>query len=402
MHNNLPYPKWPSYENDEIQVALNTLLSGNVNYWTGNLGKEFEQAYANYVGCQYGIALSNGTVALELALRSLGVGVGDEVIVASRSYVASASCVLIVGATPVFSDVDADSGNISATTIEPLINHRTKAIIPVHVGGWPCDMQNIMDLAKKHNLFVIEDCAQAHGAKINHIPVGSWGHASIFSFCQDKIITTGGEGGMLLLNDVDAFKKAWAYKDIGRSYDAVFNRNHPEGFKWLTESTGSNYRMTEFQAAIGLRQLSKLDAWIDRRNSIATSMISIMKQFKFIEAPVVPEGYKNAFYRLYVKVNPQFVLSKNKTQNLRDFMIKEFNTNGVPCFVGSCAEIYLEKLFQQGGFYPPNRYQNARNFSDNACCFLVHPTINDEQLKDISIRMQETLEKIEKQVEHAH
>ena len=220
---------WPYYEPDEIEAATQTLSSGKVNYWTGELGKQFEVAYAKSVDKKYGIALSNGTVALELALRVLGVQSGDEVIVASRSYVASASCVLLVGATPVFADVDINSGNISAETIAPLITKKTKAIIPVHVGGWPCDMPAIMALAKQHNLMVIEDCAQAHGAAIAGKPVGAWGNAAIFSFCQDKIISTGGEGGMLILDDEFAFKQAWSYKDIGRNYDAVYHRQHPDG-----------------------------------------------------------------------------------------------------------------------------------------------------------------------------
>jgi len=249
---------WPYYEADEIEAATQTLRSGKVNYWTGELGRQFEVDYAKYVGKQYGIALANGTVALELALRVLGVKAGDEVIVASRSYVASASCVLLVGATPVFADVEVESGNISAQTIAPLITKKTKAVIPVHVGGWPCDMQAIMALASQHDIKVIEDCAQAHGAYVAGKPVGAWGHAAIFSFCQDKIISTGGEGGMLLLDDESAYKQAWAYKDIGRSYDAVYNQQHSAGFRWLTESAGSNFRMTEFQAAIGLKQLEKL------------------------------------------------------------------------------------------------------------------------------------------------
>ena len=372
---------WPFYDADEIEAASQTLSSGKVNYWTGELGRRFEVAYAKSVGKQYGIALSNGTVALELALRVLGVQAGDEVIVASRSYVASASCALLLGATPVFADVDSDSGNISAETIRPLITKKTKAIIPVHVAGWPCDMPAIMALANEHDMLVIEDCAQAHGAYIADKPVGAWGHAAIFSFCQDKIISTGGEGGMLLLDDEQAYKKAWAYKDIGRSYDAVHKHEHSEGFRWLTESTGSNFRMTEFQAAIGLKQLEKLPRWVKQRNSNAEEIIQVLKQFDFIDMSTIQQvdGNYHAYYRLYAKVSKNAVINGLAGEKLRNLIVNQLVTAGVPCFFGSCAEIYREKLFSE--FAPNQRLPNAASFSDYAFCFLVHHTITGKQMQ---------------------
>ena len=372
---------WPYYELDEIEAASQTLNSGKVNYWTGELGRQFEVAYAKSVGKQFGIALSNGTVALELALRVLGVRAGDEVIVASRSYVASASCVLLLGATPVFADVDSDSGNLSAETIRPLITKKTKAVIPVHVGGWPCDMPAIMTLANQHSMFVIEDCAQAHGAYAADKPVGAWGHAAIFSFCQDKIISTGGEGGMLLLDDEQAYKKAWAYKDIGRSYDAVHKHQHSEGFRWLTESAGSNFRMTEFQAAIGLKQLEKLSRWVKQRNNNAEEIIQVLKQFDFIDMNTMQQvdGSYHAYYRLYAKVSKNTVVNGLSGEKLRNLIINQLVTAGVPCFFGSCAEIYREKLFAESA--PIQRLPNATSFSDLGFCFLVHHTITDTQMQ---------------------
>lgn len=381
---------WPYYEADEIEAATHTLKSGKVNYWTGELGRQFEVAYAKSVGKQFGIALSNGTVALELALRVLGVQAGDEVIVASRSYVASASCVLLIGATPVFADVDADSGNISAETIAPLVTKKTKAIIPVHVGGLPCDMPAIMTLANKYNLKVIEDCAQAHGASIAGKPVGAWGHAAIFSFCQDKIISTGGEGGMLLLDNEALYKQAWAYKDIGRSYDAVYNQPSTGGFRWLTESSGSNFRITEFQAAIGLKQLEKLPKWVKLRNRNAKALIGILKQFDFIDVQEVElKDGLNAYYRLYAKVKKNAVVDGKSDETLRDFMINQLVIAGVPCFSGSCAEIYREKLFTN--LAPNKRLENAALFSDNAFCFLVHHTITNQQLSLMSQNIKQLL-----------
>lgn len=387
---------WPYYEADEIEAATQTLSSGKVNYWTGELGRQFEAVYAKSIGKKYGIALSNGTVALELALRVLGVQSGDEVIVASRSYVASASCVLLVGATPVFADVDINSGNISAETIAPLITKKTKAIIPVHVGGWPCDMPAIMALAKQHNLVVIEDCAQAHGAAIAGKPVGAWGHAAIFSFCQDKIISTGGEGGMLILDDEFAFKQAWSYKDIGRNYDAVYYRQHPDGFRWLTETVGSNFRMTEFQAAIGLKQLEKLPNWINQRNTNAGTITRILEQFDFIDIPQLElaVGNQHAYYRLYAKVKENVVINGLSGEKLRNFIINKFVSSGVPSFSGSCAEIYREKLFAK--IAPSERFRNAANFSDNAFCFLAHHTITCEQMalvaKNIKLVLSELIQ----------
>jgi dTDP-4-amino-4,6-dideoxygalactose transaminase len=371
---------WPYYEADEIAAASETLHSGKVNYWTGELGRKFEVAYAKSVGKKFGIALSNGTVALELALKVLGVEAGDEVIVASRSYVASASCVLLLGATPVFADVDSDSGNISAETIQPLITKKTKAIIPVHVGGWPCDMLAIMALANQHKLLVIEDCAQAHGAYIAGKPVGAWGHAAIFSFCQDKIISTGGEGGMLLLDDELAYKKAWAYKDIGRSYNAVYHQEHAEGFRWLTESAGSNFRMTEFQAAIGLKQLEKLPRWVKQRNNNANEIVEVLNQFDFIDMPTMQQldGNYHAYYRLYAKVRKEALINGIGGEKLRNSIINQLIAAGVPCFFGSCAEIYREKLF--AAIAPKERLPNAASFSDLGFCFLVHHTITNVQL----------------------
>lgn len=374
---------WPYYEVDEIEAASQTLRSGKVNYWTGELGKQFEQAYAESVGKKYGIALSNGTVALELALRALGINAGDEVIVASRSYVASASCVLLVGATPVFADIDIDSGNISAETIAPLITQRTKAVIPVHIAGWPCDMQSIVALAKQHELLVIEDCAQAHGAYVSGKPVGAWGHAAIFSFCQDKIISTGGEGGMLLLDDEVVYKQAWAYKDIGRSYDAVYHQEHEAGFRWLTESAGSNFRMTEFQAAIGLKQLTKLPSWIKQRNSNAEAIINILKQYDFINVQTLEKstGNLNAYYRLYAKVKSNVVINGLSCQALRNRLVDLFVAAGVPCFHGACAEIYREKAFERIENKPLGRLPNATIFADNAFCLLTHHTIKTSELE---------------------
>ncbi len=382
---------WPHYPQDEVDAASATLLSGKVNYWTGSLGKEFEITYAKSVGRKHGLALSNGTVALELALRAFGVGPGDEVIVASRTYVASATCVLLIGAKPIFCDVDRVSGNMSAATIAPHISARTKAIIPVHIGGWPCDMPGIMALASTHNLIVIEDCAQANGASINAKPVGAWGHAAAFSFCQDKIISTGGEGGLLVLDDDIAFNKAWAYKDIGRDFHSVYKKTHPPGFRWHTESAGSNFRMTEFQAAIGLIQLRKLPEWVRLRQKNAQQIKVVLKKFDWLEIQEPSGDIKSAYYRQYAVVRDDAVLGGLHGEKLRDALVHAMNQALVPCFVGSCSEIYREVVFVEGGTAPKNRFKYAKAFTERAFCFLTHHTITSEEMAEMCLRIQTTL-----------
>lgn len=293
-----------------------------------------------------------------------------------------------MGATPVFADVDLESGNISAETIAPHITAKTKAVIPVHIGGLPCDMPGIMHLAHQHNIKVIEDCAQAHGASIANVKVGGWGHAAIFSFCQDKIISTGGEGGMLLIDDESAYKSAWAYKDIGRDFDAVYHQQHPPGFRWYTHTAGSNFRMTEVQAAIGIKQLAKLDAWINRRNEIAQRLISALSEASFIRFPTASHAdVVHAYYRVYGLIDLD-----NQSDITNHLFRNEFVDNltqlGLPCFSGSCSEIYLEKAFES--YYDGQRRVNAKKYAERAFCLLAHPTMTDDQ----AVQAVELIEKL--------
>jgi dTDP-4-amino-4,6-dideoxygalactose transaminase len=259
------FPPWPFFGEDEIQAAVSVLQSGKVNYWTGNEGRAFESELAAVAGRRYAIALANGTVALELALRVLGIKPGDEVITSPRTFIASASCIVAVGARPIFADIDRDSQNLTAESIHAVLTPATKAIIPVHLAGWPCEMDGIMALAREFGLSVVEDCAQALGATYKGRPVGSLGDVGAFSFCQDKILTTAGEGGALAVDAESAFEQAWAYKDHGKSFDAVYRRTHGAGFRWLHESFGTNWRLSEVQSAVGRRQLTKLAEWVDIR-----------------------------------------------------------------------------------------------------------------------------------------
>ncbi|MDL2342994.1 DegT/DnrJ/EryC1/StrS family aminotransferase [Deinococcus sp. MIMF12] len=370
------FPGWPVFQSDEVQAVAEVLQSGKVNYWTGTEAREFEREYAEYLGVKHAIALHNGTLALELALYAFGIGDGAEVITTSRTFIASASAAVMRGCIPVVADVDADSGNLTAETIRSLITPKTRAIIPVHLAGWPCDMDPIMELAREHGLVVIEDCAQAHGAFYKGRPVGSIGHAGAFSFCQDKIMTTGGEGGLLALNDTEVWKKAWAFKDHGKSYDAVYEREHPPGFRWLHESFGTNWRMLEVQAAIGRIQLRKLPDWIMRRQANASVLNERLAHHQALRLTLPEEGISHAYYKYYVYVRPEQLLDGWD----RDRIMTEITTRGVPCFSGSCSEIYLEKAFQDAGYGPQERLPVAKELGATSLMFLVHPTLSPAEM----------------------
>ena len=369
----IDFAPWPHHEPDELEAATRVLASGCTNYWTGDEARAFEREYAEALGRRHAIALHNGTLALELALHALGVGPGDEVITTARTFIASASAVVMRGATPVIADVDRDSGNLTTETVAPLITPRTRALIPVHLGGWPVDMPAIMSLALDHGLAVIEDCAQAHGATVDGRPVGAFGEAAAFSFCQDKILSTGGEGGLLALDDEEVWRRAWAYKDHGKSYEAVFEREHPSGFRWLHESFGTNWRMLEVQAAIGRRQLTKLPTWHARRRAHAHRIESALANLAVLRVPHVPERMQHAYYRVYAYLRPEALAAGWDRQRVVDEIVAE----GVPCFSGSCSEIYLEQAFRSAGLGPNGRLPIARELGATALAFLVHPTLSD-------------------------
>ena len=374
---------WPVFSEEEIQIATDILRSGKVNYWTGDQGKLFEKEFADYIGVDYAIALANGTLALELALNVLGITSGDEVIVPSRTYIATASAVAIRGAKPVVADVDRISGNISVEMIDKVRTNRTKAIIVVHLAGWPCDMASIMSYAKQHGLFIIEDCAQAHGASYEGKKVGSFGDAAAFSFCQDKIMTTCGEGGMVVFKDKDLWSKAWSYKDHGKSFDAVYNKTHPPGFRWLVDSFGSNYRMTEIQSGVGRFQLKKLDDWLSIRQRNARILDSCFINFSLLRQAIPAHNIVHARYKYYTYINPQ----KLKNSYTRNRIMDEFNKYGVPCFSGTCSEIYLEKAFKDSNFGPINRLPTAQELGETSLMFLIDPTLstsNMEYICDVS------------------
>jgi dTDP-4-amino-4,6-dideoxygalactose transaminase len=404
---NTPFSTWPSFTTEEADAVYRMLISNKVNYWTGNECREFEKEFAAWCGVSHSVALSNGTLALDVALKALGVGPGDEVIVTSRTFIASVSCVVNAGATPVFADVEIDSGNISVRTISSLITPRTKAVICVHLAGWPCDMDPIMSLAEKNGFFVIEDCAQAHGARYKGRSVGSIGHVGAWSFCQDKIISTGGEGGMVTTNDDELWRSMWSFKDHGKSYAAVYEREHPTGFRWLHESFGTNWRMIEMQAVIGRIQLKRMSEWTKRRTHNANLLHAALKPFSKIDGPirlpyfgcssnciddstgdqVCGMACTHAYYKYYAFVRPQN-LAHGWT---RDRIIEEINQKDIPCYQGSCSEVYLEKAFDGTGWRPSARLPVAKELGENSLMFLVHPTLTIQEMHDATRAISEVL-----------
>ncbi|TDF35828.1 DegT/DnrJ/EryC1/StrS aminotransferase family protein [Alteromonadaceae bacterium M269] len=374
---NGPFSPWPDYDAAEKQAALDVLSSNKVNYWTGQEGREFEREFATFADANYAVAVANGTVALDLCWQALAMEPGSEVIVTSRTFLASVSSIVLAGLTPVFADVEADSQNISAATIEPLINEKTAAILCVHLAGWPCEMDAIMSLAKTHNLYVVEDCAQAHGTKYRGQSVGSIGDMGAWSFCQDKIMTTGGEGGMVTMNSKGLWNKVWSFKDHGKSFSTVYEKQHPPGFRWLHESFGTNWRMTEIQSAIGRLQLQKMPQWRETRAKYSNQVFAALADLNAIYVPEIPDYIQHAFYKCYVFIEPE----KLKEGWDRDRIIEEVVKAGVPCFSGSCSEVYLEKAFDDTTFRPDEPMMTARTIGERSLMFLVHPTLTEEEIE---------------------
>ena len=389
---NTVFEPWPSFTEKEADAVKNILLSNKVNYWTGQECREFEKEFASFSGTKYAVALANGTVALDVALKALQIGAGDDVIVTSRTFLASASSIVTAGANPIFADVELDSQNISRRTIEAVLTPNTKAIICVHLAGWMCDMEPIMQLAAEKGLYVIEDCAQAHGAKYKGKPAGSIGHIAAWSFCQDKIMTTGGEGGMVTTNDESLWKKMWSYKDHGKSYDSVYNKQHPPGFRWLHDSFGTNWRMMEMQAVIGRIQLTYMPDWTKNRIENADKILKAFDHSNYFTVNRPTDDYLHAQYKCYVQVNINALPSGWS----RDRIMQFINAEGVPCYSGSCSEVYLEHAFDNTNWRPKERLKNAQQLGETSLMFLVHPTLSEDNIK----KTVDTIEKLKKVLDH--
>lgn len=388
--NPITLPPWPVFEDDERAAVDEILRSGRVSYWTGPACRAFEREWGERHRGVHSLAMANGSLTMDAAMRVLGIARGDEVIVSPRSYVASAMCAALAGATPVFAEVDADSGCVTAATLEAARTPRTRAAIPVHIGGWPCDMPAIMAWAKGHGLAVLEDCAQAHGATIGGRPVGTWGDFASWSFCQDKIMTTGGEGGMLSTPDEARFKTAWAFAQHGKDQDRAFapHDSASGGFRWLVDQAGTNLRMTEMQAVIGLRQLEKLDSWLAARARNAAIMQEALRRVPFLRVPVTPAGH--AHYRCVAFVDGPLAEAAAR----RDCCLEALRTAGVPGMYGSCSEIYRERFFRDRGFAPARPLPVAHRLGATSLTFLVHHTIDADSMRRYADAAAGTLQRV--------
>lgn len=384
---NTPFSPWPSFTQEEADAVSRVLLSNKVNYWTGSECREFEKEFAAWVGCEYAIALSNGTLALDVALKALNVGEGDEVITTPRTFLASASSIVTAGASPVFADVDLNSQAITAESIEAVLTPKTKAVIVVHLAGMPAEMDAIMALSDKYGFYVIEDCAQAHGAKYKGQSVGTIGHIGAWSFCQDKIMTTGGEGGMVTTNNSELWSKMWSYKDHGKNFDAIYNRQHPPGFRWLHDSFGTNWRMTEMQGVIGRIQLQRMAEWKEKRQTNAARIDEAVEGLNVVRRVQIPEYAEHAEYKHYLFVEPKH-LAEGWT---RDRIVETMVERGVPAYQGSCSEVYQEKAFDNTPWRPAERLPNAVQLGETSLMFLVHPTLTEAEMTKTCLMLREVL-----------
>ncbi len=379
---------WPAYDDDEIEAVARVLRSGKVNYWTGEEGRKFEDEFAEYTGAGHAVALANGTVALEAAFLGLGLKPGDEFVVSPRTFVASAGAGVLHGLRPVFADVDPVSQNITPETIERALTPRTRAIVAVHLAGWPCDMDGIMRLARQYGLKVIEDCAQAHGAFYRDRHVGTLGDVGVFSFCQDKIITTGGEGGMLITDSGELADFVWSHKDHGKSREAVYEREHPPGFRWLHDSFGTNWRLTETQSAMGRMQLRKLEAWVLQRRFNAELLNQRFAQVPGLRVTLPSSDVYHSYYRYYVFVEPDQLADGWS----RDRILEAFEQQGIPGRSGSCPEIYLERAFDAAGLRPEQRLPVARRLGETSIAFPVHHRLGAPELEPMGEQVAKVME----------
>ena len=363
------------------------LLSNKVNYWTGIEGRSFEKEFADFAGTAHAIAVANGTVALDLALHGLGIGArnggqeSDEVIVTPRSFIASASAIVNAGARPIFADVDRESQNLDPRKVARAISGNTRAVMCVHLAGWPCDMDAIRSACHGQDIKLIEDCAQAHGALYKGQPVGGLGDVAAWSFCQDKIMTTGGEGGMVTCNSEALWRKMWAFKDHGKSREAVYERPHTPGFRWLHESFGTNFRLTEMQSAIGRIQLGRMSAWTKARSENAAFLSRALAPFAGPSGPIrlcpaFGAKHQHAWYKYYAFIRPENLLNRWT----RDHIVQEIKALGIPCMQGSCSEIYLEKAFENTSLRPENALPVAAELGKTSLMFLVHPTLQPQEM----------------------
>ncbi len=386
---------WPQFSKSEIKLVNKILKSGKVNYWTGEYGRKLESSFSKLVNKKYSLAISNATIGLEYSLSSLNLKNTDEVLVTPRSYFSSASCILKVNAMPVFCDVEIDSQNISVESIKNNINKNTKAIIVVHLGGNPANITEIKKIALKNNITLIEDCSQAHGAKYKGKIVGSFGDIAIWSFCNDKIISSGGEGGIICLNNKKLYDKLWCYRDIGKNRRKFLKIKSKFYFQWLHDEIGTNFRMTELQSALALSQLKNLDKTIKKRKFIADSYINSLKNIFWLKYLKDDNMYSSARYRLNISIDQEIVKGKFYAKNI----INLLNKNILICNEGPCPLIFLEKGFRNKR-YKTKYLKNSYYLQNNNISLLIDPTMTKKDIKKLVNEFTNVIEYFSKKIKY--
>ena len=382
---------WPNYSSKEINKVVDVIKSGKVNYVNGLIGKKFEYLFSKWVNRKYSVALSNGTVALELAIKSLKLPDKSEIMVTARSFFSSASTIVRTGNIPKFIDVDLFNQNILTEDIAKKITSKTKAIICVHLAGNPCEMKKIIKIAKKYKLKIIEDCAQAHGAEIDKKKVGSFGDVATWSFCNDKIISTLGEGGMISTNDKKIYNFINSYKDHGLSFYKKIKKK--EQFIYNKDYFGSNYRLTEVQSSVGINQLKNIKDTLKKRTYIATQYKKIFTEFNdFLYFYDPPVNIKPAWYRFYFFIRKDLIDYKN----LRNQVIQDLRKKKIICNFGSCPEIYLEKAFKDSKYKLNKRLPNCKILGETSIALDINHTLTKKNIQLNSKIIYQTMKKLTK------
>lgn len=355
---------WPNFSEEAITAVEAVMRSGKVNYWTGPKGMEFEKKFAAWQGSKYAISVNSGTSALHVALAALGIGPGDEVIVPSYTFIATGFSVVQAGAIPRFADVNLDDHCISIASAEKLVTPRTKAIIPVHLYGNVCDMDPLYAFAKKHNLFIIEDNAEAIGGEYKGRKTGTLGHINACSFCQNKTFTTGGEGGMVTTDDEELAWAARSFRDHG--YDVKERLNLLEleqKLPYIHNRVGWNYRMTEMQSVIGLAELKRIDDWNmpnRRRNAhIVMDALRDLPQVRYL--PIDTPERRNGWFVMAFSLNIE-----QMTCDIAQF-VKAAGAEGAPCWKVFWPQCHTEKAYtKQNGFGRTGFPFNSKEYTDAA------------------------------------
>ena len=362
---------WPKFTDKEINLVKKILKSGKINQWTGNYNKLFSNAFKKSVRQKYAIPICNGSLALDLAVRSLNLKPFSQILVTSRSFVATAKCITNNHHHPIFLDESSEYSGICLKDLKKKFNKKVKAIICAHIGGYPNKIDEIKSFAKEKNIFLIEDCSQSHGGNYKNKPLGSFSDISVWSFCQDKIISTGGEGGMITTNNKKIYEYCNQFKDHGKNFNKMNNKKYKYSFKYLHDFNGTNLRLTEIQCAMGLIQLSNLKKNLITRRKFVKELLLVLQNYKYIK--IMPYSKINdcSWYRLY------FTINFKKIKKTREEVLALLNSNRITSNSGTCCELYKEKIFKN---FKTTEKKYCNYLAKNSIALVIHPFLNKKEI----------------------